>query len=82
MRPRGTVRVNNKEEIGRRFRQFRWMINKSQWQLAEEIDIFQSIISNIESGKTFPRIVYLQFLNENYGLNINWLVTGKGDIRI
>ncbi|MGE5341194.1 MAG: helix-turn-helix domain-containing protein [Candidatus Omnitrophota bacterium] len=69
-----------KKEIGRRFRIFRETLSKTQSQLADELDIYQSTITNIEIGKTFPGIKYLHYFHENYNLNNNWLLNGTGEV--
>lgn len=69
-----------KKDVGLRFCQFRKAINKTQQQLADELEIYQSTITNFEQGKTFPNLNYLYHFNEQYGLNITWLITGKGDM--
>jgi transcriptional regulator with XRE-family HTH domain len=66
-----------KKDIGDRFRRFRVTLNKTQAQLAEEMDIYQSTITNIECGKTFPRTWYLKYFYRKYSLNSNWLLTGQ-----
>lgn len=69
-----------KEEVGQRFRDFRNDKKKAQHLLAAELKVHQSTITNIEHGTTFPKINYLQYFFEKYGLNINWLVTGDGEM--
>jgi len=69
-----------KKEIGKRFRKFREEIKKAQHELASELNIYQSTITNIERGKTFPNIKYLQYFYHQYNLNINWLLTDEGDM--
>ncbi len=69
-----------KKKIGERFRQFREAIYKTQTQLAQELNVYQSTITNIEVGKTFPNIKYLHHFHKTYLLNINWLLSGEGDI--
>lgn len=69
-----------KKAVGSRFSQFRRAIDKTQQQLADELEIYQSTITNFEQGKTFPNLSYLYHFSERYGLNINWLITGKGDM--
>lgn len=69
-----------KEQVGRRFKEFRISQKKAQHILAEELRVHQSTITNIEHGTTFPKINYLQYFYEKNGLNINWLVTGEGDM--
>jgi DNA-binding XRE family transcriptional regulator len=48
-----------KKEIGFRFKQFRQAIKKNQYELAVELDINQTSVTNIEKGKTFPT-AYIQ----------------------
>jgi transcriptional regulator with XRE-family HTH domain len=72
--------IETKEEIGSRFRQFRESIGKAQHELAAELKISQSTIANIERGKAFPNINYLHYFYNNYQLNINWLLIGRGEM--
>lgn len=69
-----------KKEIGRRLKWFREAIGKTQTQLAEELHVYQSTITNMEVGKTFPSIKYLHYFHHTYGLNTNWLLSNKGDV--
>jgi DNA-binding XRE family transcriptional regulator len=69
-----------KKQIGQRFKKFRENIDKTQVQLAAEFDVYQSTITNIEVGKTFPSLKYLHFLGENYGLNADWIVNDRGEM--
>ncbi|MDQ1355008.1 MAG: hypothetical protein QG657_5317 [Acidobacteriota bacterium] len=71
-----------KRGIGKRFRQFRESIKKAQHELAAELNIYQSTITNIERGKTYPNIRYLIHFYEKYQLNINWLLTNNGEMLI
>lgn len=71
-----------KKEIGKRFRKFRDDISKAQHHLASELSIYQSTITNIERGKTFPNIRYLQHFHEKYKLNLNWLLSNEGEMLI
>lgn len=68
-----------KKDVGARFCEFRKTIRKTQTQLSEELGIYQSTIASFEIGKTFPSFKYLHYFHEKYGLNINWLITGRGD---
>jgi len=70
------------KEVGSRFRKFRESLRKTQLQLATELNVYQSTITNIEKGKTFPKISYLSHFYEKYRLNMNWLMTGKGDMLV
>lgn len=71
-----------KKEVGRRFKRFREAIGKTQTQLAKELDVYQSTITNIEVGKTFPSLKYLHYFHLNYNLNTNWLLSDVGEIFI
>lgn len=75
-----TDNISIKTEIGGRFKRFREAIGKTQAQLARELNVYQSTITNIEVGKTFPGIKYLDYLQKNYGLNISWVISSKGQM--
>lgn len=67
-----------KKEIGGRFAHIRQQIQMTQQRLAEELLVYQSTVASIEVGKTFPSCRYLAYLHDEYGANINWLLTGQG----
>ncbi|MCP4146855.1 MAG: helix-turn-helix transcriptional regulator [bacterium] len=67
-----------KIEIGKRFRLFRNSVGKAQHELAEELDVYQSTITNLELGKTYPGLKYLMHFYYKYGLNIQWLLFDHG----
>ena len=69
-----------KKEIGHRFKRFRKAIGKTQMQLARELKVYQSTITNIEVGKTFPGLKYLHYFHDKYRLNTNWLLSDRGDM--
>lgn len=74
------VESNSRNDVGLRFKQFRTAIHKAQYELAAELNITQSTIANIEGGKAFPHLFYLNHLYFKYRLNTNWLLTGQGDV--
>jgi transcriptional regulator with XRE-family HTH domain len=74
------VKFPTKKEIGSRFKRFREALGKTQTQLAKELDVYQSTITNIEVGKTFPSIKYLHHFHRKYRLNANWLLSDRGEI--
>jgi transcriptional regulator with XRE-family HTH domain len=77
------MRINDqtlKKSVGLRFRKFREALKKTQYDLAAELQVYQSTITNIELGKTFPKINYLHHLHNKYRLNLNWLLREKGDM--
>lgn len=69
-----------KEKVGDRFHRFRDTLGKAQHELGNELKVSQSTIANIERGKSFPNINYLHYFYFTYRLNINWLLTGDGDM--
>jgi DNA-binding XRE family transcriptional regulator len=69
-----------KKQMGLRFKKFRDSLDKTQTELAEQLEVYQSTITNIEVGKTFPGLKYLNFLGEFYGLNADWIVNGRGEM--
>jgi transcriptional regulator with XRE-family HTH domain len=72
--------IESKESIGNRFRRFRESIGKAQHELGAELSISQSTVANIERGKAFPNITYLNYFYRTYQLNINWLLTNEGEM--
>lgn len=78
--PKKKANPEAKQEIGDRFYQFRKSIGKAQHQLASELNVSQSTIANIECGKAFPNLTYLQHFYRRYRLNINWLFTSQGNM--
>jgi transcriptional regulator with XRE-family HTH domain len=75
------IKKNNAEpveELGFRFRLFRKAIRKSARDLASELGVGLSVIRQIEKGGAYPKITYLHYLYNKYGLNINWLLSQTG----
>jgi transcriptional regulator with XRE-family HTH domain len=70
-------------EIGQRIKRVRTEINKlSQFEFSEHIGITQANLSMLENGKICPSCFLLIKLNLLYKININWLITGQGNIMI
>lgn len=69
-----------KQDVGKRFKDFRVDKKKAQHILAAELKVHQSTITNIEHGTTFPKINYLEYFYQKYGLDINWIVTGNHEM--
>lgn len=79
MKKKKSTLKNLKKEVGGRIKVFRLDKKKAQNVLASELQVHQSTITNIEHGTTFPKVNYLHYFYEKYGLNLNWLVTGVGE---
>ena len=71
---------NLKIDIALRFKLFRKLIKKSQQELADELGVHQSTITNIEKSNIFPNMQFIHKLCLDYDLNANWLITGKGEM--
>ena len=65
-----------------RFKKIREKINKSQKELAYELNLHQSSISQNESGIIFPSITTLNYLMDRYHISSNWLINGVGTMKI
>ena len=48
--------------------------------MGQEFNVYQSTITNIEIGKTFPSAKYLHQLGKDYRLNADWVVNGRGEM--
>ncbi len=66
--------------IGTRLKQIRKLINKSQKELADELMLTKQAISNIETGKCLPSVSLLDKLLVKYNININYVISGIGEI--
>ncbi len=67
-------------EIGERLRSFRTFKGETLEFLAEQSGISKSQLSNMETGSNF-RIDFLFKLLDAYPeMNMNWLLTGQGDM--
>lgn len=69
-----------KKEIGRRLRYIREIKNLSQAELGNSIGIQYQHVSKYERGETVPTWENLIKLLELYNVNLNWLLTGRGNI--
>lgn len=68
------------EHIGIRIKNIRKLLNKSQEQLAAELNLTKQAISNIETSKSLPSMALLSKLLIDYDVNLNYVVSGMGDI--
>ena len=68
------------ETIADRFIKMRNMLNINKSQFAQSIQTTPSIVGEIESGKREPSKNILIKLLNTYNVNINWLLSGDGNI--
>ncbi len=64
------------EEIGDRLRQLRGGTIQREWAKLNKITA--SYVSQTEQGTVKPSLSYLVSVSDGAGINIHWLVTGKG----
>lgn len=65
---------------GIRLRKIRDKLNLSQQEFAEKLHTTQATVSRYEKDLRMPDADFLEKLTELYHLNINWLLTGKGEM--
>lgn len=65
-----------KEQIGTRLREFRESLGVSQKDFSKMVGLRSNVWSNYENGVSYPQLPLLQKLHEDYGLSIDWLVSG------
>jgi len=64
--------------INDRIREIRTDLKLSQREFSQKIQITQSHYSDMESGKILPKERYLTLISSKFGVNFDWLKTGKG----
>jgi hypothetical protein len=67
-------------DIGERLRTFRKLVRATPGQLARKLNKETSHIKEIEDGKKHLEFEDLIYLEKKYGLNSNWLTSGKGNM--
>ncbi len=66
--------------IGLRFKEFRKALNLTIEELATAIGKSKGALSKIENNQNIPKSDILVSFNKLYNLNINWLLSGKGEM--
>ena len=70
---------NIMKEIGNRLKNIRKNLNKSQEELARDLGLTKQAVSNMEHTKSFPSPMTMKKLHLDFGVNINYLLTGVGE---
>ena len=68
--------------IGKRIKEIRANLHLTSNELAEKLNIPVRTIGSYEREEAQPSPKFLNALIENYYININWLLTGKGNMFI
>ncbi len=68
--------------IGKRIKEIKTTLNLTSAELAEKLQIPVRTIGSYERDEAQPGPKFLNALIETYKININWLLTGKGNMFI
>ncbi|MDJ1479958.1 helix-turn-helix transcriptional regulator [Cytophagaceae bacterium YF14B1] len=73
----------NLQDIGSRIYYLRTeVLNLPQRDFAQRMGIAQSHISKVEKGMSLPGCYFMAGLYKSYQININWLLSGEGELHI
>lgn len=67
-------------EIGERIINLQKKLGVNQGDFSKEINISQSVISRVESGKRPPSKALLNAMKIRYSVNPKWVLTGEGSM--
>jgi transcriptional regulator with XRE-family HTH domain len=67
-------------DIGARIRLIRQMVRLNQKDFAKSLGLSQTFISSVETNVSRLTILHLAKITNNYNVNLNWLITGEGEI--
>ena len=66
--------------IGKRLKELKIALKVTSATLAEKLEIPVRTIGSYERDEAQPGVKFLNALIEHYRVNINWLITGKGEM--
>lgn len=70
------------DNIGTRIKFLRKHLGKTQEELAALLGITKQAISNMENSKSTPSLAALYKLHTKLDVNLNYIITGIGDLYI
>lgn len=77
------VKVERKyTETGSRFMSFRLSVGLTQAELSEATGVSRKTVSQIERGVSPVNKKVRAYMNQKYGMNLNWLDTGLGKEKV
>lgn len=74
------MKSEHKIEVGRRIRQFRMQLDKSQIEMSEYLDVGRANFSRIEGGDIYPNLSILKTFQDLFKLNLNWIINNKEEM--
>lgn len=66
--------------FGKRLTRFRYKLDKTIEEMANEMEMVKSNISRYERDITKPSVAFLEMLIQKYQVNLNWLVSDIGNM--
>jgi len=66
--------------FGNRIKEFRKKLNLSQQELAKHLNMQPQALARYEKDKVKPSIELAKKLTDLFNINLNWLLTGKGEM--
>lgn len=63
-------------------RTLRFELKLSAQKMADSLGVAQMSISNYENGKRKPSFEFMEALHNVYNVNLNWFVSGQGEMFI
>jgi transcriptional regulator with XRE-family HTH domain len=72
--------IINSMSVGERIKQVREYNKLKSSAFAKELDLDRSYYAKIESGKLFPTIHCLQNISRKYGVSVDWILDGDGEM--
>ena len=67
---------------GENLKKLRFELKMSARELSEKIGVSTGSIQNYEAGKREPNYNFMQILCQKLNVNLNWFVTGNGEMFI
>lgn len=67
-------------EIGQRIKKIRIALGLPQEAFGELLDVGKSFVSAVENGKSKINVEHLVKLLVEHGVNVNYVLSGKGDM--
>jgi transcriptional regulator with XRE-family HTH domain len=74
------MKAEHKIEVGRRIRQFRTQLGKSQIEMSQYLDVGRANFSRIEGGDIYPNLSILKTFQDLFKLNLNWVINNKEEM--
>jgi len=65
----------------KKFEEFLQSTELRAQEIAKRIDVDRQTIGNYRSGKSTPKVNVLQALKAEFGLSLDWLISGAGETR-